>query len=327
MNNEWIMFINQQYGLVCENIGTKESPILRWNNEKLILQPLSAFYHQEIDQLAQLSESLRSAGHQKSMFIHKTIQGPYTIQIQNQPYVLCSMPLMTRGHSFSYPKNLAKLHRDTLGIDINTFKESPYLRNNMYWGERVDNLKKKVDQSLNSNHIQPFEQKFIRVFPYFIGLSENAIQYYVDWNMDSLEIEPPVLCHYRVKNQQMSDNGVDNPAEWVIDHRSRDIADWIRDTIWKTHTLPINEVDVFLQHYHEIFPLTEDVLSRIYGRLLLPISFIECGEDYYFGEDRSEEMMKQLKMIIQKSEKMEQFLKSFANRYHINAVDWLKTLT
>ena len=79
-----------------------------------------------------------------------------------------------------------------------------------------------------------FERMFIDSFPYYIGLTENAIQYLVDTEIDDepMETDSGTVCHERFSKRhggQLNNYMIKNPFDWVFDHRSRDLAEWTRE--------------------------------------------------------------------------------------------------
>ncbi|MCJ7991147.1 hypothetical protein MUB15_20735 [Priestia sp. OVS21] len=46
---------------------------------------------------------------------------------------------------------------------------------------------------------QEMEKRFLETFPYYLGLTENAIQYLVDTEIDDLprSVDAATICHHR----------------------------------------------------------------------------------------------------------------------------------
>ncbi len=52
---------------------------------------------------------------------------------------------------------------------------------------------------------QEMEKRFLETFPYYLGLTENAIQYLVDTEIDDLprSVDAATICHHRFRAKNM----------------------------------------------------------------------------------------------------------------------------
>ena len=68
-----------------------------------------------------------------------------------------------------------------------------------------------------------------------------------------------------------------NPFDWVFDHASRDLAEWVRDYyIQHIHTYQRGVVQ-FFQEYQSIERLSSFSIRLLYARLLFPIHYFETS--------------------------------------------------
>ncbi|WKB35131.1 hypothetical protein QS257_15745 [Terrilactibacillus sp. S3-3] len=207
----------------------------------------------------------RSAGWKKNK------EGRLVTEYGGTKGVLMAAPLLREGERDSSGAYLARFHRQTWGVNTQLFQESPIFHGTEYWIERTDALQKHYEAVLGKSEKTLFEKMFAENYPYFSGVADNAIQYMVDLNLDTPESENAVICHYRLSSHQPFIP--ENPAGWVVDFRSRDIAEWLRQLIWVHEDRSSGAIRHFLSDYTAEFPLTASSLARVYGRLLFPLSF------------------------------------------------------
>lgn len=315
MNQEWLSFVTREYGLQAE----------RMNSARLFFQPLSSFYHQDIENLARVADYLRANGRLTVCQMEKNKEGRLVAEYRGTKGILMAAPLLREEERTSIGTYLARFHRQTWGVNSRLFQESPIFHGTEYWIERVDELQKHYDAVMNKNEKTPFEKMFLDNYPYFSGIADNAIQYMVDLNLDAPQSENAVICHYRLSSRQPFIP--ENPAGWVIDFRSRDIAEWLRQLIWGHEERSSEAIVHFLSDYHAEFPLTVNSLARVYGRLLFPLSFLECCENYFSGDDRMSRqvLISTLEKNAEKAGDVEATLKMLAEQtdFQIKSVEWL----
>ncbi|TCP26573.1 spore coat protein YutH [Scopulibacillus darangshiensis] len=323
-----VPFIYEQYGLLCEQDESNRSSGLLYGNDSLFLFLKNHFYLQDMRALAGLTHSLRLQGEEDIAMMIPDLRGEYVTTFQGVPVVLLSVSNDSRKN-VQMPEELAGFHNRSTLAAAEQAEHSSYMNGTTYWAKRIDDLRNQYYQSLRQEQLSPFKARFMSVFPYFSGLAENAIQYMTDLRIDKGLIEPPAVCHYRFSNETWGRSGkrVKNPADWVIDHPSRDLAEWLRRSVWNGQIQTEQQLIDFLNQYHQEREITSHTKAMIYGRLLFPIPFIEIAEEYFAldGERDEEQWCGKLEACISRTESYVAFLRWYSDRvfHDVKVVDWL----
>lgn len=293
----------------------------------LFFQPLDRFFHHNLEALAILATYLQEQTPLNVCQLVPTRDGGFETAVNGAPSVLMQLPQDSDAEQ-PIGSALALLHRWTQGIDSRSFPEALVYQKTEGLARSLDTLGKKYTELGEGRNQNFFEKSFVSNFPYFSGVAENAVQFLVDCSFN-YPPEPLTLTHYRFSGADSL--FPENPATWVADDRSRDLAEWIRLTVW-THEREesLYEVAAFLDSYEAVFPLSLPVAGRMYGRLLFPLSYVECCERYLLGssfEDRAllEDM---LAMNERKIEDNQCILNYLGRRFpDLDVPEWIASLS
>ena len=158
---------------------------------------------------------------------------------------------------------------------------------------QIDNLElplKKIEKLLRnnwvnlwSNKIDYFEYQLSHIemkYPiirdsmhYFIGLAEVAIAY-INETLNTIkpeEVDRLTICRRRLV---LDDFEYFNPFNLVIDHKSRDISEYLKGIFWEdkyTH----EEIDLFIKKLH----FSEFGYRLLMGRMLYPSFYFDMYEN------------------------------------------------
>jgi len=297
------------------------------NGEQIFyLKPQSAFYHPDIKELHAYSSQLIYLGDRQTAGIVPTQKGDYVSKIDQQHYVLLALPAIERPER---PDgiSLALFHNRGRSI-LNQMPSSYYLFHGWrdFWSKRVDDLSIHWNEIEQKRERSEYDEVFLRVFPYFVGRAENAIQYLTDLIMDEPVPEQPVICHHRFNEFSWGSETLfaKTPDQWVIDHPSRDLTEWIRFAVYNNQR-PVSEVYDFIDDYQGKNELSTGGLGLVFARLLFPIVFIENGEAVFDGAADTEMALHRLNRLLERVDEEERLLASFGKRYikSLPRVDWL----
>ncbi len=206
---------------------------------------------------------------------------------------------------------------------------------NEIWSERLNEHERAVEQILQRHPDNRVEELYIKSFPYYSGLAENAIQYIVDTNLDAKksEFDQWTICHERFSPDTWGrKNWIHHPFDLIVDHRSRDIAEYIRSMYWEKGVESSQDISGFLLDYHKANPLSAYSLRLLFGRLLFPLHFFESIERYYETDsiDIKMQIEENLLDYTNRSRHYEQFLSLFngtnafsAEFEQIPNIEWL----
>ena len=189
-------------------------------------------------------------------------------------------------------KNL-KLHRNNWG----------YL-----WSEKIDYLEYQVSE-LSIPH-----PTIVKSFSYYIGLAENAIEYYNNLNLNNSKL---YLCQKRIEIPNISKKYY-NPLSIIIDYRVRDIAEYIKSSFYnEINTL--NELNIIINKNI----LNNEEANLLYARLLYPSYYFDDLNKVLEKNESDDILIK----YMEKAEDYELFLKKVYNildkKYKIIKIDWI----
>lgn len=233
-----------------------------------------------------------------------TVDGNLFVEVDGENYVLLRINAALRDN---YNLNdVSKFNYSLSSYNYNLNIKPWYLA----WSDKVDLLENSITD-LNKEY--PLLQE---VFPYYVGMAENAISYCKDVFLkeDKLLI---TINHNRV--------GVDNtflylynPLTFTFDYDVRDIAEYIKNE-FIFHSLDFNEVEELLKNYK----FSRSSLMLLFARLMYPSFFFDLCE-LILEEEKDESV---LDKIILRSEEYEELLNDIyfliKKFYDIPKVEWL----
>lgn len=253
---------------------------------------------------------------------------------------------------FQFPQYFSRSKREkTLGHELARFhnRGKAYQKQkkhegtwSQFWIRRLSQLDIAYQNIATQKQKSTFDQMFMTSFPYYLGRTENAIQYIVDTDLDfgdQFGNETKTICHYKFSERtwltidDKTNAGVKSPIEFVYDHSSRDLAEWIREV--GTTEDAYEKINHFIKEYEQVQVISPKTWRYIYARLLFPIDYYQIIEGYYrsiqdeFIEDYTDQLLK----LFSEEKKAENFLREFHDRIipsslqqYIPKVDWLSTL-
>lgn len=284
-------------------------------------------------ELYEMAEHLAKNGDVRVSSFVKSKDNKYLVTHEKEDYVVLANHNIRPPSSKNTGRKLAKFHERGKTIPVRIQAASRLGDWRTLWIKRLDQMEKAWMGMLREQQNGEFEKLFIETFPYFLGLSENALQYLADTELDE-EVhysDAGTICHERFQEGQWQGRfGIRNPFDWVFDHQSRDIAEWIRGRYLRGAKGLKPDLAAFFEQYEAVSPLSAFSWRMVYSRLLFPIHYFECVEGYFIAaNERSQKQLEeQLTILIRDSHEYEQFLKGFfamsgASARHLPAVGWL----
>ncbi|WP_413378660.1 spore coat putative kinase YutH [Alkalihalobacillus sp. 1P02AB] len=189
------------------------------------------------------------------------------------------------------------------------------------WQQRLEQLEEWYFQVNYEGPQTIVDEAFLYTYPYYMGITENAIQYAVDAGLDdrTSEMEQGTLCHRRFTEETwltLSERGgiVKCPTEFVFDHPCRDLAEWIRSKRFSLFDQRNGGlIEPFLEGYTQYNPLTSYSWRLMYARLLFPVHYFETIEDYYRSQIREEKFQigQRFTQLLEHEKDNETFLQVF----------------
>lgn len=183
---------------------------------------------------------------------------------------------------------------------------------NVLWSTKIDYFEYQINQMGKKYPI------LVDTFAYFTGLAENAISY-VKYTTLETQIETsdnPVISHRKINNNIES---LYNPLNIILDHKSRDIAEYIKLSFLNKNTNIYQELDsYFSSNYY-----SEYGLRLLYARIIYPSFYFDMYEQIIQGLRKESDLLN----IVSLLDDYELYLKEmyyYLKKYHnIPEIDWI----
>ena len=304
-------------------------------NQRFLLIPVGQIDEESLSELEEMAIHLKKNGDQAvGTFLH-TKENERLIKIESDQYCV-----LTCDHNHSRSSNrigrkLAKFHYRGRTISFSVQKLSRVGQWHKLWETRIDQMEKVWNSMLYQQPESEFDRMFMESFPYYMAMTENAIQYLVDTELDDepKSIDYGTVCHHHFSSHTWGNEiGMRNPFDWVFDHCSRDLAEWTREKYF--HNVQTYQPDLqrFYSEYQSIEPLSSFSWRLLYARILFPLHYVECIEDYYSTTREQDQRLltERLEKYLSYSSEYESFLQQFfqllevpVRKYRIPTLDWL----
>ena len=181
----------------------------------------------------------------------------------------------------------------------------------LLWSKKIDYL-----ENLISENGKKYPQ-VVNSFNYFVGMSENAISYY-----NNIEIDNNMMYYISHKVLRPTDkvDSLYNPLNIIYDYRVRDVAEYIKNSFWTDN----HNILIIIKDYLNKYKMSTLGAHLLFGRLLFPSFYFDLYEDI-FNYNKDEKI---LNNIISRIDEYEEYLNSiiiyFKRFYPIDEIEWLK---
>ncbi|WP_209125756.1 spore coat putative kinase YutH [Alkalihalobacillus sp. BA299] len=295
--------IYDHYQLYCEErfmLGDFEGFLA--GGEHFVFVPTEFTAGQSIQDMMLMAEHLKTNGERVIAEVFPTVQKQSIALVDGVDGYLLKLPNRLNGwrsdEDESLGRTLAFFHYK--GGNIQTVRHSTtnyFGQWKAIWEKRLTQLEQWYEKMLAQLPQTEIDNAFLMSFPYYMGLTENAIQYVADSDIDEpyRANEQPVICHHCfTENSWLSSPDIPHsiiklPTDFIIDHPSRDIAEWIRAEFYKEDYTE-EKVVAFIYDYESVKPLTSYTWRMIYARLLFPLKYFEIIESYYGTQLKSDRL-------------------------------------
>ena len=179
------------------------------------------------------------------------------------------------------------------------------------WEKKIDYLEELINENGKKYPL------IVNSFNYFVGMTENAINYYNSINIGN-DINY-VISHRSIKVGDTIES-LYNPLNIILDYRVRDIAEYIKISFFKNNKLIFKEMQEYLINSN--LSLTE--VQLLVARLLYPSFYFDMYDDIMI--DNQEEKI--LTFILANLDNYEIYLSNvielIRQRYNVDEIAWLK---
>jgi spore coat protein YutH len=313
--------LENQYGITApEYVKLDAYDALRGNGWLYVISNPAGREEEDITELEKIAEHLRNYGDQfVPIFLPSKDGKLITTWEQNKYCVLANRQTEEQKKINLLGRKLAKFHERGRRVPFQIERSNRIGQWKLLWEKRLEQMEKVWNDLLFQTAEDEFEKMFVDSFPYYLGLTENAIQYLVDTELDDepKETDSGTVCHERFSKRTWvgpHDNYlIKNPFDWVFDHRSRDLAEWTRERYFRNFQTYDVDLKRFFEEYQSIAPLSSFSWRLVYSRLIFPLHYFDCIENYYITRSEHDKKIleEQLGKILRQSSEYERFLASF----------------
>lgn len=240
-------------------------------------------------------------------------QGEWFTVFQDTQLMVVQGKLSYREITLSDGKLLAEFHQIGNAYGYEPKAISSYGQWKELWIDKVNTLENHLEQRARETP-SGYYRLVMDVLPYFIGISENAIQYIRESEQEQrfYEVDQGTIAFRRYTNQLIKP--IMWPMELVYDHPSRDISEFLRQHILNKDPGAISSN--FLNDYQAIRPLSVFSWRLIYARLLFPIHIFDFLEWNLTSEN--DDALEQFKQLLQTQSEYEEKLGKFYNQVEVD---------
>lgn len=241
-----------------------------------------------------------------SNLFHKIIpnkQNKYISIYNNIPYVLMKIHINTQKKVSLH--EISNISNKTITNNI-----APPSWPNL-WSAKIDYLEIQINQ-IGKKH-----PLLVDTLNFFIGLAENAISYYnhnVDKNNISLS-----LTHKKIPLNSTIEV-LYNPFNLKIDHKSRDVAEYIKTSFYNSNKNIINE----LNNYFKTNLYTQNDMNILFSRILYPSIYFDIYDAIILNELSEDNINKIIVTIDDYIIYLDNIYKYLNKYYPLEPVPWLK---
>ena len=296
--------INYFYNLNIDDIYNKDNIYYFYYNDELYHFYIYTTNVKNIDFVKDINDSLKNDTLVHEIIVNK--DNSILTYYNNIPYILCRVNI-----NINKPISLGEISYLS-SKTINTSAKIKYNSWQELWSIKMDYLETLINENGKKYPI------IVDSFNYFVGLAENAISYYN--NLSNKEINPnSLIISHRIININDTVYSLYDPVNITIDHKSRDIAEYIKYSFFNNNTNIFQELNIYFKYNY----YSKDDIIMLLSRVLYPSFYFNMYEDIMINN--AEEKM--ITDITSKLDKYELYLNSifkyFNNYYNIPYVDWL----
>lgn len=182
------------------------------------------------------------------------------------------------------------------------------------WKNKIDYFEIYINHIINK---YLYLNKYIN---YFIGLGECAITYAYNTISD---VKPSIYDRLVVSHKRINSNNsfkqLYNPLNLVIDHQSRDIAEYMKMIFFSGEYRNID-----IKNYLEQVNLSNYGARLIIARMLFPSFFFDMFEEFIEEKIKEEDIMRKIDLMNDYEEYLLSIYNILKVNYDIQEISWLK---
>lgn len=244
------------------------------------------------------------------------IHSQFITTVDNKTYILCYA--LKNSQTNLGGSMLSRFHLTGFSYPYQPGSISSYGKWQQLWIDKIDQYEAYYRHLLQKRPMTSDSRKIADLFPYIIGLAENAIQYMHIINQETRfnDHDQPTITFGRYHDQ------INQPFIWshqlVYDHPVRDIAEKLRPIMKQKDGLQNEHITLFLQEYLNWNPLSVFGWKLLFCRLLFPVHLLE-----YVDQLRTEALDNNISLenIVQEQINYEENMRTFFSQIGIDKAD------
>ncbi len=296
--------INYFYNLNITELTNKDNIYSFYDNDELYYFYIYNNNIKNINLTKDIDDSLK-----KDTLIHEIIinkDNSIITYYNNIPYILCKINI-----NINKPITLGEINYLSSKVIITNSKITYHSWQDL-WSIKMDYLEKVINENGKKYPI------IVDSFNYFVGMAENAISYYNNLSNKEVDNNSLVISH-RIININDTVYAIYDPVNIIIDHKARDIAEYIKCSFFSDNTNIFKELNVYFKYNY----YTKDDVVMLLARVLYPSFYFNMYEDIMINSKEE----KIITNITSKLDKYELYLtrvfKYFNNFYNLPVPEWL----
>ena len=296
--------INYFYNLNITKLTNKDNIYSFYDNDELYHFYIYNNSIKNIDLTKDIYDSLKNDTLIHEIIINK--DNSIITYYNNIPYILCKINI-----NINKPITLGEINYLSSKVIITNSKITYHSWQDL-WSIKMDYLEKVINENGKKYPI------IVDSFNYFVGMAENAISYYNNLSNKEVDNNSLVISH-RIININDTVYAIYDPVNIIIDHKARDIAEYIKYSFFSDNTNIFKELNVYFKYNY----YTRDDVVMLLARVLYPSFYFNMYEDIMINSKEE----KIITNITSKLDKYELYLarvfKYFNNFYNLPVPEWL----
>ncbi len=178
------------------------------------------------------------------------------------------------------------------------------------WQQKIDSFEYYID------YIGDKKEENREYFDYFIGMSESALTYLENAEKTQKDHRDyPCICHKRI-NMKYTLYDLYNPLNVQIDHKSRDLSDYMKDIFFN-----ISNANSYVEDIIKKINLSMNGYILLISRMLLPTFFFDIYESK--DNNRHSNMRKLISVMPEYEQYVNNIINTIKKRVNIPSIKWL----
>lgn len=296
--------INYFYNLNITKLTNKDNIYSFYDNDELYHFYIYNNNIKNLDLTKDIDDSLKNDTLIHEIIINK--DNSIITYYNNIPYILCKINI-----NINKPITLGEINYLSSKVIITNSKITYHSWQDL-WSIKMDYLEKVINENGKKYPI------IVDSFNYFVGMAENAISYYNNLSNKEVDNNSLVISH-RIININATVYAIYDPVNIIIDHKARDIAEYIKYSFFSDNTNIFKELNIYFKYNY----YTKDDVVMLLARVLYPSFYFNMYEDIMINSKEE----KIITNITSKLDKYELYLarvfKYFNNFYNLPVPEWL----